>query len=133
MKTKLMRFNGTVEHDPAIAAWMHQHAGQLGDIAQHWWKVMRACGDEVREVLHDGFPTACLGDVAFAYVNAFTAHVNVGFFRGAVLPDPAHLLQGTGKMLRLVKLRPGTPIDVAALHQLIHAAYSDIKACVEHS
>ena len=131
MKTKVMRFNGTAEHDPAIDAWFPQHAGELGDIAHYWWNVMRHCGDEVREVLHDGFPTACLGDVAFAYVNAFTAHVNVGFFRGAVLPDPAHLLQGTGKMLRHVKLRPDTPTDEAALHQLIHAAYSDIKMRVE--
>jgi hypothetical protein len=110
MKTKVMRFNGTAEHDPAIDAWFPQHAGELGDIAHYWWNVMRHCGDEVREVLHDGFPTACLGDVAF---------------------DPAHLLQGTGKMLRHVKLRPDTPTDEAALHQLIHAAYSDIKMRVE--
>ena len=49
---------------------------------------MRGCGDDVREHLHDGHPTACIGDAAFAYVNAFRAHVNVGFFLGAILPDP---------------------------------------------
>jgi hypothetical protein len=27
----------------------------------------------------------------------FTSHVNVGFFHGAALPDPARLLQGNGK------------------------------------
>jgi hypothetical protein len=35
--------------------------------------------------------------------------VNVGFFHGATLPDPARLLQGTGKFKRHVKLRPETP------------------------
>ena len=93
---------------------------------------MRGCGDEVRELLHDGCPVACLGDVPFGYVNAFTAHVNVGFFQGASLPDPARLLQGTGRFMRHVKLRPGTAANAAALGRLIDAAYSDIKARVEN-
>ena len=106
--------------------------GELGSIAKKWFEVMRNCGDEVRELLHDGCPTACLGDAAFAYVNVFTSHVNVGFFQGASLPDPARLLQGTGKFMRHVKLKPGTATNSAALHKLIEAAYSDIKARVEH-
>jgi hypothetical protein len=99
----------------------------LGTIAQHWFEVMRHCGDDVRELLHDGHPTACVGDAAFAYVNAFTAHVNVGFFRGAELPDPHGLLKGTGKFMRHVKLRPESEIDAAALTKLIETAYTDMK------
>jgi hypothetical protein len=132
MKTELLRFNGTVEHDPAIDAWMQEHRGELGSIAQKWFEAMRQCGDEVREILHDGCPVACLGDVPFGYVNVFTSHVNVGFFQGASLPDPAHLLQGTGKFMRHVKLQPGTAIDAASLASLIKTAYADIKARVEN-
>jgi hypothetical protein len=132
MKTELLRFNGTVERDPAIDAWMTGHAGELGAIAQQWFEVMRKCGDEVREVLHDGCPNACLGDVPFGYVNVFASHVNVGFFQGAALRDPARLLEGTGKFMRHVKLRPGTATNAAALRGLIEAAYSDIKARVEN-
>jgi hypothetical protein len=132
MKTDILRFNGAVERDPAIDAWMKTHLGELGAIAHRWFEVMRNCGDEVRELLHDGFPTACLGDVPFAYVNIFTAHVNVGFFHGASLPDPARLLQGTGKFMRHVKLKPGTAANAAALNKLIEAAYSDIKSRVEN-
>ena len=131
-KTDLLRFNGAVERDPAINAWMKEHGGELGAIAQAWFEVMRKCGDEVRETLHDGCPVACLGDAPFGYVNVFTAHVNVGFFHGAALPDPARLLQGDGKFMRHVKLRPGTGTNVAALTRLIDAAYSDIRARVEH-
>jgi hypothetical protein len=131
-RTELFRLNAAVERDPAIDAWMREHAGELGAIAQQWFEVMRKCGDEVRELLHDGCPTACLGDAAFAYVNVFTSHVNVGFFQGAALPDPARLLQGAGKFMRHVKLRPGAPTNAAALSRLIEAAYSDIKARVEH-
>ncbi len=104
----------------------------MGAIARQWFAVMRKCGDEVRELLHDGCPTACLGDAPFAYVNVFTSHVNVGFFQGAGLPDPARLLQGSGKFMRHVKLKPGTATNVAALNSLIEAAYSDIKARVEN-
>jgi hypothetical protein len=75
---------------------------------------------------------ACLGDAPFGYVNVFTSHVNVGFFHGAALPDPDRLLQGAGKFLRHVKLRPGTATNGAALNRLIDAAYVDIKARVEN-
>jgi len=132
MKSAFLRFNGAVERAPAIDVWMKDHAGELGAIAHRWFEVMRKCGDEVRELLHDGAPTACLGDAPFAYVNVFTSHVNVGFFHGASLPDPAHLLQGTGKFMRHVKLKPGMPSNAAALRSLIEVAYEDIKARVEH-
>jgi hypothetical protein len=132
MNTGLLRFNGAQERDPAIDAWFKMHKGDLGAIAREWFEVMRRCGDEVRELLHDGCPVACLGDAPFGYVNVFTSHVNVGFFHGASLPDPARVLQGAGKFMRHVKLEPGTPIDAAALRRLIEAAYSDIKARVEN-
>jgi hypothetical protein len=132
MKTDLLRFNGTVECDPAIDEWMKRHDGELGTMAREWFEVMRRCGDEVRETLHDGCPVACLGDVPFGYVNVFTAHVNVGFFHGTALPDPDHLLQGTGKFMRHVKLRPGTPTDAVSLSRLIRTAYSEIKTRVEN-
>ena len=131
-RTELFRLNGAVERDPAIDRWMKEHAGELGAIAQKWFEVMRKCGDELRELLHDGSPTTWLGDAAFGYVNVFTSHVNVGFFQGASLPDPARLLHGTGKFMRHVKLKPGTATNAAALSRLIETAYSDIKARVEH-
>jgi hypothetical protein len=132
VSAELLRFNGAVERDPAVDAWMKKHDGELGVIAQQWFEVMRGCGDEVRELLHDGCPVACLGDAAFGYVNVFTSHVNVGFFHGAALPDPARLLQGAGKRMRHVKLRPGTSANAAALRKLIEMAYSDIKSRVEN-
>jgi hypothetical protein len=132
MKTQLLRFNGAVERDPAIDAWLNDHPGELGGIARRWFDVMRKCGDEVRELLHDGCPVACLGDAPFAYVNVFTSHANVGFFHGSALPDAARLLEGTGKFMRHVKLRPGTPTNAAALNTLIEKAYSDIKTRVEN-
>jgi hypothetical protein len=73
-----------------------------------------------------------VGDAPFGYVNVFTSHVNVGFFHGSALADPARLMQGTGKVMRHVKLRPGTATDAASLRKLIEMAYSDIKARVDN-
>ena len=124
---RLMRFPNAVKRAPAVERWFKAHADGLGAIASHWFEVMRACGNDVRELLHDGQPTACVGDAAFGYVNAFKAHVNVGFFHGAALADPERLLEGTGKFMRHIKLRPGHDINEAALKQLIETAYKDIK------
>ena len=129
----LLRFENAVVRDPAIDAWLKKQKGELGAMAREWFAVMRNCGDEVREVLHDGCAVACLGDAPFAYVNVFTSHVNVGFFHGAALPDPASLLQGKGKFMRHVKLRPSEPARTHALTRLIAAAYADIKMRVEHA
>jgi hypothetical protein len=89
---------------------------------------MRECGEDVRELMHDGCPVACVGDVPFAYVNVFRAHVNVGFFTGADLDDPMGLLQGSGRRMRHVKVKPGESFDAAALGALIAAAYADVKS-----
>jgi hypothetical protein len=124
---QLFRLSGAVPHDPAVDAWLSKPADELRRMAQTWFEHMRGCGPDVRELIHDGCPTACVEDAAFGYVNAFKDHVNVGFFYGAMLDDPAGLLQGTGKRMRHVKLRWGEPVNAAALTGLIAAAYKDIR------
>lgn len=124
----LMRFPSAVRHDPAIDHWLRAQREDLRPLVIAWFERMRACGGDVRELMHDGCPTACVGDAAFGYVNAFRDHVNVGFFFGALLKDPARLLEGTGKRGRHVKLWPDREIDSAALARLINEAYRDIRA-----
>lgn len=127
MPSQLFLFPNACPRDREVDAWLHQQPDALSALAQHWFAVMRRCGRDVRELLHDGHPTACVGEAAFGYVNAFRAHVNVGFFRGAELDDPAGLLEGTGKLMRHVKLVPGRDVDGAALERLIAGAYADMQ------
>lgn len=124
----MLRFSGAVKRDPAIDAWLRDQRTELRPFVEQWFARMRKCGKDVRELMHDGCPVACVEDAPFAYVNAFKGHVNVGFFQGAALDDPAGLLEGTGKRMRHVKLKPGRELDLVALGDLIDAAYSDIKA-----
>jgi hypothetical protein len=131
--SQLMRFPSAVRRDPEVEAWFADPREELRRMAQPWFERMRACGEDVRELLHDGCPTACVQDAAFGYVDAFRAHVNVGFFNGASLADPGGLLEGAGKRMRHVKLRWGRPVDSEALGQLISAAYRDMRLRVERA
>ena len=122
----LFTLTGAVPHDPEIEAWFAK-GDALRMMVSPWYEKLRASGDGVCEVMHDGYPTVCLSGAAFAYVGAFKAHANVGFFHGVDLPDPDGLLQGTGKRMRHVKLSFGRKVDEAALDALIAAAYRDIE------
>jgi hypothetical protein len=124
----ILRLTGGVKRDPAVDIWLTESPVELRSIAQKWFVRMRQCGDDVRELMHDGCPVACVQDAPFGYVNSFKSHVNVGFFYGAMLEDPAGLLEGSGKRMRHVKLKPGPEFDTAALRDLIDAAYLDIRA-----
>ena len=123
----MLTFNGSTQNDLRIIEWMADHQDHLGKLAADWYRLIRATGNDVTELLHDGYPTACLGDYPFAYVGAFKSHVNVGFFYGAELPDPAAMLEGSGKQMRHVKVRPGKALDAAALEVLILESYHDIR------
>lgn len=123
----ILRFTGTKKRDPAIADWFSVRPEPFKTMALKWFELMRRSGNDVEELLHDGYPIVCIDEAPFAYVNAYRDHVNVGFFYGALLDDPAGLLEGTGKRGRHVKLRPGREVDAGALRNLIAAAYADIK------
>ena len=127
----ILRFSGAVKRAPAVQAWLNGQPAHLRAIARPWFERMRECGEDVRELIHDGCPTACVGDAGFGYVITFRAHVDVGFFRGSTLPDPVGLLEGTGKLGRHVKLRPCTPLDASALEAVITEAYGNIRACLK--
>jgi hypothetical protein len=126
----LFRFPSAVRRDPRVEAWFAEPDHELRRMAEPWFERMRACGADVRELLHDRCPWACVEDAAFGYVNAFNAHVNIGFLEGASLDDPAGLLEGSGKRMRHVKLRWGEQADEAALADLIAAAYRDMQSRV---
>jgi hypothetical protein len=126
--TRLFTLDGAVRDDPAVKRWFAMPPSELRLMAQSYFEQMRSCGPDVLELLHDGHPTACVGNLAFGYVNAFQSHVNLGFFFGSVLKDPAGLLEGTGRFMRHVKLRPDLHCPERELQELVAVAYMDAKA-----
>ena len=123
----LFRLPSAIRRDRQVDDWLLGLTDPFRLIVQPWFERLRGCGADIRELIHDGCPTACVGDAAFAYVGAYTGHASIGFFHGAALPDPSGLLEGSGKRMRHVKLRPGRDLDEDALSALIAAAYADIR------
>jgi hypothetical protein len=122
----MFRLSDGSKRDPVIEEWLNK-TDERTALARTWFRRMRACGEDVLELMHDGCPTVCVYDAPFAYVNVYQDHTNVGFFHGAHLEDPAGLLEGTGKNMRHVKLKVGRLPDSTALGNLIDAAYIDVK------
>jgi len=121
------RLPSAVPHDRQVDDWFEAITDPFRMVVRPWFDRMRGCGSDVRELVHDGCPTACVGDLAFGYVGAFKAHASIGFFNGAALPDPDGLLEGDGKRMRHVKLRPGRGLNEEALGALVIAAYDAAK------
>lgn len=123
----LFLFPDALPHLPEIDEWLSGDPPVLYAIARRCFAHFRRCGDDVRELLHDGCPTACVGGAAFGYVNVFKRHINVGFYAGVFLDDPEGLLVGSGKRMRHIKLLPEDDPDSRALVALIEAAYRDMQ------
>lgn len=123
----ILRFYGKDIEATDFDLWLEQKAEELRPIASKWLEIIKNVGPEVEAIFHDNYPICCIDDAPFAYINVYTAHVNVGFFYGAYLPDPSGILEGTGKHMRHVKLRPDSKPNEKAISTLIIAAYKDIK------
>ena len=111
--------------------------GSFDDLLQITSEDLQPIVRTLREAIFDVHPEACevvrLGDRAatygvgprkmidgYAYVLPHRAWVNLGFYRGASLPDPEGLLEGTGAKMRHVKI-----------YTLADASGADIRALVE--
>ena len=128
--SRLFKFSSAMTRHRDVEAWLAAD-DPMRAVVRPWFEAMRTLGPDVRELLHDGHPTACVEEAAFAYVDAFSAHASIGFYEGAALPDPARLLEGGGKRMRHVKLRWGSPTNEAALRDLLIAAHADMRARVD--
>jgi len=63
----------------------------------------------------------------FCHVVAYSTHVNLGFNRGAQLPDPARILKGTGKSIRHLKLRNHEELDNPLIRRYLQAAIEQVS------
>jgi hypothetical protein len=90
-----------------------------------WWDADLASDDTNKCLRPVNFPVSGFATLASLLLSLHALR----FFLVGEIP---HILQGTGKFIRHVKLRPGTATNAAALRKLIDTAYADIKARVEN-
>ena len=97
--------------------------------------VLAGCPDAVEVVrLGDGAASYGVGpkkmSEAHVYVMPLRDRVNLGFYHGVALPDPAGLLEGTGKRLRHVKVRSVADARRPEIAALIAAALAERRTAL---
>ncbi len=68
---------------------------------------------------------------AYAYIMPKKGYVNLGFYNGAALADPAGLIEGTGKRLRHVKVYSSEDADRPELRRLIESAKAERRQALD--
>ena len=128
----LLRFVGKDIQNMRLEDWLDLKPKELQTIATRWLDAIKKCGNDVEIILHDNYPIGCVDNAPFAYVNVYTSHVNVGFFYGTELPSKSGLLEGTGKRMRHIKLKPNLKSEDEAILSLISESYQDIKKRISY-
>jgi hypothetical protein len=62
----------------------------------------------------------------FCHIVTYASHVNLGFNRGALLPDPNRVLAGKGKMIRHVTIRDQRDLGRQFLRRYLQAAIEQV-------
>jgi hypothetical protein len=116
--------------------------GTFDDLLHITEESQKATLSRLRETILSIHPDACevvrLGDRAatyglgpkkmsegYTYILPHTSWVNLGFYKGADLPDPEGLLEGTGKKMRHIKIRSVEDAVGPAIRWLIEAALAE--------
>lgn len=67
----------------------------------------------------------------YTYILPYDNWVNLGFYRGVDLDDPAGLLEGTGAKMRHVKVRRPEQAQEPELRHLVEQALAERRAALE--
>jgi len=100
----------------------------LATIARRLRTIIRAVDVNTVETVRLGDHAATYGvgpkkmTDGYTYIMPMRGYINLGFYQGAVLPDPEKLLEGTGKGLRHVKIRSLAEANRRAVRALVARA-----------
>lgn len=103
----------------SIDECLKDYPARLQTLAQELRRFIKKHVPEAKESVNSwGIPTFSLAG-SFAFFLIAKAHLSLGFALGTSLKDPHHLLEGTGKNLRHVKIRTSEDLSRPGLAELI--------------
>jgi hypothetical protein len=105
-----------------VEDWLRTVSGDERDLAAAVLAFVREALDEAEETVKWNQPCFVVGGSNCLYVSAQSGYVNLGFYEGAALDDPAGLLEGTGKAMRHVKVSDPAALADPGLEALVLAA-----------
>jgi hypothetical protein len=107
--------------DPAVDEYVAALNERQRGIAAAFRKLVARIAPDVVESVAWGLPTYT-GRSRLCYLRGTPTHLQVGFWRGAELPDPESMLRGTGDRVRHVRLRHANEVETKPFRALLRAA-----------
>jgi hypothetical protein len=115
-----------------IEDFLKAYDPKVQDVCLELRKIALELLPETEEILFEGWKNFSYGTGEsradkdlIIYIAPFKDSVNLGFYRGANLPDKKKLLKGTGKLLRHIKLKSMADCDTDDIKKLITEAKTE--------
>ena len=114
--------------DPQLLGFLEAYDRQIGDLALALREIILEEAPDASESIYQVYTVAIwfgfsgkMKDM-FCYIATSAGHVNLGFPRGAALPDPNRVLEGDGKAMRHIKFKSQRDLERPFVRRYIQAA-----------
>jgi hypothetical protein len=124
--------------DPRLLGFLAVYDRNIAELALALREMVLESAPEAIESIYDAYSAVSIGfsftgrlKDGFCHIATYTHHVNLGFNRGASLPDPEKILEGTGKMIRHIKIAREGDLAAPFLPRYLQAAIAQVAGPTE--
>jgi len=117
--------------DPQLLGFLEAYDRHIADLALALRETILEEAPDASESIYQVYTVAIwfgfsgkMKDM-FCYIATNAGHVNLGFPRGAALPDPNRVLEGDGKTMRHIKFRSRRDVERPFVRRCIQAAMEE--------
>jgi len=114
--------------DPQLLGFLEAYDRHISELALALREIVLEEAPDANESIYQVYTVAIwfgfsgkMKDM-FCYISTSAGHVNLGFPRGASLPDPDRVLEGDGKTMRHIKFRSHRDVERPFVPRYIQAA-----------
>ena len=120
--------------DPQLLGFLTAYDRPIADLALALREIILEEAPDASESIYQVYTVAIwfgfsgkMKDM-FCYITTNAGHINLGFPRGATLPDPNRVLEGEGKAMRHIKFRSMSHLERPFVRRYIQAAIEQVGA-----
>jgi hypothetical protein len=118
----------------ALSGLLHRYDQPVRDLAVRLRRVVLGEMGPCHEFIYDAGYTVAVWYSSTGrmmegacFIAVYTKHVNLGFSRGALLPDPHRLLKGTGKSMRHITMQTRGDVERSEVRDYIRFAIAEAQ------
>src|SRR5258706_3664602 len=120
--------------DPQLLGFLEAYDRHISELALALREVILEEAPDASESIYQVYTVAIwfgfsgkMKDM-FCYVATNARHINLGFPRGSILPDPNRVLEGDGKAMRHIKFASQRDLERSFVRRYIHASIGQLGA-----